>query len=101
MTKDYHITPEQALEIAKQCGMDIDLIDTTGEYVLTSRDSIYQSDLQDIINAALDKVLGDPVGYVSEYAIEVLAKKSQNHRVINADKQADSDIELYAPRREK
>lgn len=99
MTKPYHITPEQALEIAKQCGLDIDLIDTTGEYVLTSRDSIYLSDLQGIINAALDKVLGDPVAdaFIDNFGdLKIYPGIASKAILIRS-----GGNKLYAPRREK
>ena len=51
MTKHYHITREQALEIAKRLSV-------------VSDEGFIDSDyLEEIINAALDKVLGEPVAY--------------------------------------
>lgn len=52
MTKPYHITQEQALEIAKQT-----LNQRTLSFAL-------KSELQSYVNAALDKVLGEPVGEI-------------------------------------
>jgi hypothetical protein len=50
MTKDYHLTQEQALEIAMHISANL---------VIRN----YQEDLQEFANAVLDEVLGEPNYY--------------------------------------
>jgi hypothetical protein len=95
MNKPYHLTQEQALEIAKE-------MDNHGFALTAYSDGSVEFHsahvLAEYLNAALDKVLGEPVGYVREYAVEFIAKQSPNYTVINAESQANTDIALYAPK---
>jgi hypothetical protein len=85
MTKDYHLTQEQVLEIAQGrfC------IDDADGYLLTN-----------IVNAALDKVLGEPVGKVADIAPDRFPPL--HDFIFNAPAEAfQLGTKLYAPRRVK
>lgn len=85
MTKDYHLTQEQALEIAKQT-----LNQRTLNFAL-------KSELQAYVNAALDKVLGEPVGEVVNLNNQPVGVPSltENGWSLKVGQR------LYTPRREK
>lgn len=84
MTKHYHLTQEQALAI----------------WLEAERTIVSGSLVQAAINAALDKVLGEPVAW---------SEAGREHNVIaNLVKQTNKNdwvkpytLALYAPRREK
>jgi hypothetical protein len=79
MTKLYHLTQEQALSIRNT------LVKTGVINALT----LPIQDTTNIINAALDKVLGEPVG-------EVVGEGNNFAYVLN--KRLPKDTKLYAPK---
>ena len=64
MTKPYHLSQEQALEILKPLGFTPDPIKGAVFVPSNGRGSLSLDVLQTAFNAALDKVLGEPVATV-------------------------------------
>jgi hypothetical protein len=86
MTKHYHLTQEQALELAKIIEKQTEDLCVYEHGLIT----FYSPDgLKAIINAALDKVLGEPVG-------EVVGEGNNFAYVLN--KRLPKDTKLYAPK---
>lgn len=92
MTKPYHLTPEQALEILKPLGFIPDPIKGAVFIPSNSRGSLDIEVLQSAINAALDRVLGEPVAYrwyESKWSEYRYTLKPNKHRTCTP---------LYAPK---
>jgi aconitase B len=78
MTKPYHITPEQALELLKNLDGNLSVAEK----------------IHALVNAALDKVLGEPVGEVEVRKQRILVDTFQQVTTPIAD----GRHKLYAPK---
>lgn len=92
--KSYHLTPEQALKLFDEAGGILDIDDKCPL-------AVSATDLANTINAALDQVLGEPVGYVNEHGLEML-KDSQQAKVCatlwRTGMWDSANVALYAPK---
>jgi len=91
MTKDYHITPEEALEIAKKLQSQGFMITVSEEDFVDFHDA---EELAAFANAALDEVLGEPVGEVEVRKQRILVDTFQQVTTPIAD----GRHKLYAPK---
>lgn len=99
MTKPYHLTQEQALEILAKTNVPIEQVElfSSAEYV----DIIY---LHDVINAVLDKVLGEPVARLmlgNMQSPRIAVDINNPMKPVFCEPLLEVGTELYAPRREK
>lgn len=87
--KSYHLTQEQALEIVNK---------VRPECKYAGSLELYPQSLTDIINAALDQVLGEPVGdlIISNVEDELLFTQRWHRESIGS--LPDGEHKLYAPK---
>ena len=97
MTKDYHITQEEAERLAKDCGA---LIYTFGGSPFSGTVFSFEfrspEQLQAYINTALDKVLGEPVGEVYRNETGQISMKKPNGSQFDISEHVGT--KLYAPK---
>lgn len=93
MTKPYHLTQEQDVkELCNEALKDFQY----AEGVFEGRTFSYE-ELMFIINAALDKVLGEPVLYASPHYEQLL--KHHNGQTLCGGKPSElHTLELYVPK---
>jgi hypothetical protein len=92
MTKDYHLTQEQALKLLVGLPIEYSKSDDGTLITILGADS-----LQAYVNDALDKVLGEPVGKV----VDVAAEGCSPMPWISFNAQAEDlslGTKLYAPK---
>jgi hypothetical protein len=89
MTKTYHLTQEQAEAIAEKVGM---------QYTHSEEGVIRDGNPEqwtDLINAALDEVLGEPVGVIKD---EMRGEDGAELHYALLFKHLPLDTKLYAPK---